>query len=306
VTKSSFSRRALAIVAASTFALSACGSNSPIASANDAFVINGTPYSLKTFETLLADLVKSGQLQPGPNGVANKEDAISVMRTLIRYETYKQYLAANNLTETSSDRATIERDASASDGFSDFPTYLQELLINLNVAQVTIEKFKAYPDSKLKDLYNESPASTGVLCISHILSKTEDDAKKVLKELSDGAKFEDVAKKRSIEPAAKQSGGSLSEDSNPCTSLAFFQQQFDPDFMTGAVKAKAGVPTGPVKTQFGYHIILSHPYDTIKESLIEVASEKPNESNLVGYLVASDISVNPTFGVWNGAMFTIS
>jgi hypothetical protein len=306
VTKSSLSRRALAIVAASTFALSACGSNSPVASANDAFTINGTTYSLETFETLLSDLVASGQLQPGPNGEAKKEDALSIMRTLIRFETYKQYLTANNLAESTTDRATIEKDAPAAEGFSSFPERLQELVINLNVAQVTIEKFKAYPDSKLKELYNESPASTGVLCMSHILLKTEDDAKKVLKELSGGAKFEDVAKKRSIEPAAKESGGSLSADGDPCTSLAFFQQQFDADFMKGAVNAKAGVPTGPVKTQFGYHIILSHPYDTIKESLIEVASEKPNESNLIGYLAASDVSVNPTYGVWNGAMFTIS
>lgn len=306
MTKSSLSRRVLAAVAASTIVLSACGGNSPVASANDAFAINDTSYSLDTFETLLADLVKSGQLEPGTNGEAKKEDALSVMRTLIRYEAYKQYLTANNLAEANADRATIEKDAPSSEGFTSFPKYLQELLINLNVAQATIEKFKAYPVSTLKALYNESPASTGVLCLSHILLKTEDDAKDVLKELKDGAKFADVAKKRSIEPAAKTSGGSLAVDEDACTSMSFFQQQFDADFMKGAVAAKAGVPTGPIKTQFGYHIILNHAYDDIKDSLLKVASEKPNESNLIGFLAASDVSVNPTYGVWNGAMFTIS
>lgn len=306
MTKSSLSRRALAIVAASTFALSACGSNSPVASANDAFTINGTTYSLETFETLLSDLVKSGQLEPGANGQAQKEDALSVMRTLIRYEAYKQYLTANNLAEANTDRIKIEADATKSEGFSAFPQYLQELLINLSVAQATIEKFKAYPDSKLKELYNESPASTGVLCMSHILLKTEDDAQKVLKELSGGAKFDQVAKKRSIEPGAKESGGSLAPNDEPCTEMLFYQQQFDPEFMKGAVAAKTGVPTGPVKTQFGYHIILNHAYEDIKESLTKVAAEKPSDTNLIGYVATADISVNPTYGVWNGAMFTIS
>lgn len=305
MTKSSLSRRALSFVAASALAISACGGNSPVASAKDAFVVNGTAYSLESFETLLSDLVKNQQLEASSNGQASKEDAVSVMRTLLRYEAYKQYLADNNLTETDADRSKVEEQAASSEGFSSFPKYLQELLVNLNVAQLTMEKFKAYSAATLEELYNESPASTGVLCMSHILLKTEDDARNVLKELEDGADFAELAKKRSIEPAAKQSGGSLSSDGEPCTDLSFFQQQFDGNFMKGAVEAKAGVPSGPVKTQFGYHIILNHAYSDIKESLAKVAGTKPGESNLVGYLATADISINPTYGVWNGAMSTI-
>ena len=200
----------------------------------------------------------------------------------------------------------MEAEAAADESFSALPDYLQELLINLSLAQVTMGKFKAFAAAELKALYNEAPASTGVLCLSHILLETEEDAKEVLKELSNGAKFADVAKKKSIEPAAKESGGSLQSDEEPCTDLTFFQQQFDSDFMAGAVGAKAGVPTGPVKTQFGYHIILSQPYDTIKDSLARVSAVKPSVSNLAGYMATVDISVNSTYGVWNGATATIS
>lgn len=305
MTKSSLSRRALSIVAASAIALSACGGNSPVASAKDAFVVNGVSYSLDSFETLLTDLVKNQQLEAGSNGQASKQDAISVMRTLLRYEAYKQYLADNNIEETAADRSKVEEQATSSEGFSSFPKYLQDLLINLNVAQLTMEKFKAYSASTLENLYNESPASTGVMCMSHIVLKTEKDARDVLKELQGGADFAELAKKRSTEPAAKQSGGSLAADDEPCTDLSFFQQQFDGDFMKGAVAAKAGVPTGPVKTQFGYHIILNHPYSEIKESLVKVAATKPSVSNLAGYLATADVSVNSTYGVWNGAMSTI-
>ena len=305
MTKSSLLRRTLAAAAASAIALSACGGNSPVASANDAFVVNGTSYSLDSFETLLADLVENEQLEAAANGQASKESAVSVMRTLLRYEAYKQYLADNGLSEKASDRTKVEEEAANSDGFSTLPEYIQELLINLNVAQVTMANFKPYSAATLKKMYNESPASTGVLCMSHILLETEDEAKSVLKELEGGAKFADVAKKRSIEPAAKESGGSLAADEEPCTDMSYYQQQFDPIFMKGAVEAKAGVPTGPVKTQFGYHIILNHAYDDIKTSLVKVAAEKPGVSNLVGYMATADISVNSTYGVWNGAMSTI-
>ncbi|MGA0117784.1 MAG: peptidylprolyl isomerase [Ilumatobacteraceae bacterium] len=305
MTKSSLSRRAIAVVAVSAIALSACGGSSPVASTKDAFVVNSTAYSLDSFETLLADLVENQQLEAAANGQASKEDAVSVMRTLLRYEAYKLYLDENGLSENPSDRSKVEQEATASEGFSTLPDYLQQLLINLNVAQATMETFKPYSAATLKTLYNRSPASTGVLCMSHILLETEDEANDVLKELAGGAKFADVAKKRSIEPAAKESGGSLSANDEPCTDMAYFQQQFDPAFMKGVVAAKAGVPTGPVKTQFGFHIVLNHAYDDIKESLAKIASEKPSVSNLIGYLATADISVNPTYGVWNGAMATI-
>lgn len=306
MTKSPRLYRVLAAITVSALALSACGSSSPVASANEAFVVNGTSYSLDTFETLIADLVANEQLEVSANNLPSKEDTISVLRTLIRYEAYKQYLKDNNLKEDQTDRSKMEAEAAADESFSALPDYLQELLINLSLAQVTMGKFKAFTAAELKTLYNEAPASTGVLCLSHILLETEEDAKAVLKELSNGAKFTDVAKKKSIEPAAKESGGSLQSDEERCTDLTFFQQQFDSDFMVGAVAAKAGVPTGPVKTQFGYHIILSQPYDLIKDSLARVSAVKPSVSNLAGYMATVDISVNSTYGVWNGAMATIS
>lgn len=303
--KTPLTRRIVAAVALSALALSSCGGASPVASANDAFVVNGTSYSLDDFETILADLVENNQLEIAANGKPSKEDAISVMRTLIRYEAYKQYLDEYGLKESEADRTEVEQQAAADEQFSGLPEYLRELLINLSVANATMTKFKPYSSASLKKMYNESPASTGVMCLSHILLQTEDEANAVLKELANGAKFADVAKKKSIEPGASDSGGALENNDEPCTEMSFFQQQFDSDFMVGAVAAKAGVPSGPVKTQFGFHIILNRAYDDIKESLEKVAAEKPSTSNLTGYLAASDISVNPTYGAWNGATATV-
>ena len=303
--KTPLTRRLVATVAFAALVLSSCGNATPIASANDAFVVNGVSYSLDDFETLLADLVENQQLEISANGKPSKDDANSVMRTLIRYEAYKQYLTEYGLEEDPADRSAIEEQAAADEQFSALPEYLKELLINLSVAQVTIAKFEAHSSATLKKLYNESPASTGVMCLSHILLETEDQANAVLKELANGADFAEVAKKKSIEPGANETGGALANDNEPCTDITFFQQQFDSDFMVGAVAAKAGVPTGPVKTQFGFHIILNRPYDDIKSSLEKVAATKPSTTNIAGFMAASDISVNSVYGAWNGAMATL-
>jgi hypothetical protein len=303
--KTPLTRRIVATVLLATFTLSSCGASSPVASTKDAFVINGESYALSDFEALIADLVDNRQLDVSESGKPSKDDANSVMLTLIRYEAYKQYLAEYGIKEDPADRSNVEQQAAADPQFAELPDYLRELLVNLSVAQATMAKFEAHSPATLKKLYTESPASTGVMCLSHILVKTEDEANAVLKELSAGADFASVAKKKSIEPGADKSGGALANDNEACTEIVSLQQQFDGDFMVGAVAAKTGVPTGPVKTQFGFHIILNRPYDDIKTSLEKVAATRPDASNLAGFMTAVDISVNSEYGVWNGATATL-
>jgi hypothetical protein len=84
------------------------------------------------------------------------------------------------------------------------------------------------------------------------------------------------------------------------------QASFDKDFMIGAVAAKPGVPTGPVKSSFGYHIILSHPFSEVKQSVTTVVTEDPGTTLLAGFMAAADIKLNSKYGVWNGATATIS
>jgi hypothetical protein len=136
--------------------------------------------------------------------------------------------------------------------------------------------------------------------------KTEAEAEKALKEVSDGAKFADVAKKVSIEPAAKTSGGSLANGEEACNSLESLQQSFDGDFMVGAVAAKPGVPTGPIKSSFGWHIILSHAYSEVKDSVSSVLNENPGAALLAGFMATSDITVNSTYGTWVSATAKIA
>ena len=73
-------------------------------------------------------------------------------------------------------------------------------------------------------------------------------AKKLAEELkADNSKFAEYAKKYSEDPGSAKQGGDL----------GFFpKQQMVPEFANAAFDAKPETIVGPVKTQFGYHIII--------------------------------------------------
>ncbi len=90
---------------------------------------------------------------------------------------------------------------------------------------------------------------------SHILVKTEDEANKILKRLNDGEDFTAVAKRFSSCPSRKN-GGDLGW---------FGKGQMVPEFEKVAFENESGKVIGPVKTQFGYHIIKVTGQEIIKE-----------------------------------------
>ena len=296
------SRFAAALAATCLLGLTACGS---VSSSSDAFSVNGTGYTQDDFNKLSEVLVDAGQFA-AVNDKIKATDAIVVLRTLIRYEAFLKFIEDNDVKILEADRAEVLKNANADEKFPTYPKELQDVLVNFNIADVTLRKMTPPTIDKIEKLYSDSPAAAGVQCLSHILVKTEAEAQTVLADLKAGTKFADVAAKKSIEPGADKSGGSLANGDQPCQALANLQTSFDKDFMIGAVAAKPGVPTGPVKSSFGYHIILSAPFADVKDSVATVIAENPGTTLLAGYMSKADIKVNSIYGVWNGATATIS
>jgi parvulin-like peptidyl-prolyl isomerase len=228
------------------------------------------------------------------------------LRTLIRYEAFLQFIKENDVKILDADKTEVLKSANADEKFPTYPKELQDVLVNFNLADVTLRKMAPPAIDKIEKLYSDSPASAGVLCLSHILVKTEAEAKEVLADLKAGTKFAAEAAKKSIEPGADKSGGSLGNGDQPCQALATLQTSFDKDFMIGAVAAKPGIATGPVKSSFGYHVILSAPFADVKDSVATVVAENPGPTLLAGFMSTADIKVSSTYGVWNGATATIS
>jgi peptidyl-prolyl cis-trans isomerase C len=80
---------------------------------------------------------------------------------------------------------------------------------------------------------------------AHILVKKEDEAKQLLVRINNGESFADLAKKHSLCPSGKKGG-----------ELGWFNRgQMVPEFEKAAFEGQKGKVVGPVKTQFGYHLI---------------------------------------------------
>ena len=81
---------------------------------------------------------------------------------------------------------------------------------------------------------------------SHILVPTEKQAQELKKKIADGEKFHKVAKRFSTCPSKVQGGD-----------LGFFAKGMMADqFETAAFAAPKGKVVGPVKTEFGWHLIV--------------------------------------------------
>ena len=82
-------------------------------------------------------------------------------------------------------------------------------------------------------------------CALHILVKTRDEAEKLKQQLAKGADFGKLAKQHSLCPSGKK-GGDLGE---------FRKGQMVKAFDDVVFKLTVLEVHGPVKTQFGFHLI---------------------------------------------------
>lgn len=102
-------------------------------------------------------------------------------------------------------------------------------------------------------------------------------AKEVIKKLNDGAKFDDLAKEYSDDDSNKDKGGDLGY---------FNKGDMVAEFETAAYALKLNkYTTTPVKTKFGYHIILKtgakekEALDKVKDTIITTLADKAKEDD---------------------------
>jgi peptidyl-prolyl cis-trans isomerase C len=79
----------------------------------------------------------------------------------------------------------------------------------------------------------------------HILVATEAECLKLKSDIEGGKDFEQIARQHSKCPSGKR-GGDLGE---------FFRGQMVPEFDQVVFEKEVGKVHGPVKTQFGYHLV---------------------------------------------------
>ncbi|EOA4393776.1 peptidylprolyl isomerase [Campylobacter coli] len=142
------------------------------------------------------------------------------------------------------------------------PLYKKELerakdSILVNVYQEKILNSIKVDSSKVKAFYEQNKEKyikPAAVQAKHILVSSEQEAKDIIKELKGlkgkalDDKFSQLAQEKSIDPGSKNQGGELGW---------FDQSTMVKPFIDAAFALKNGtITTTPVKTNFGYHVIL--------------------------------------------------
>ncbi|MGH8500256.1 MAG: peptidylprolyl isomerase, partial [Methylococcales bacterium] len=134
-------------------------------------------------------------------------------------------------------------------GIAEKLNYVQRQILS----QAAVQDFVAtspISDADIQKEYEQTYASTEQKNYQarHILTDTEDKANEVIQKLKDGGSFDALAKEYSTDPSTRNKGGDLG--------------WFSPDHMVKPfAEAVAALADGdynlvPVKTQFGWHVIL--------------------------------------------------
>lgn len=125
---------------------------------------------------------------------------------------------------------------------------IKEEMLTSYAAQKAIERVRV-TEEEVKKYFEENKdtfVSGTNYNASHILVDTEEKASDLLGQIHAGEiSFEDAARRFSTCPSGKQ-GGELGD---------FTSGQMVPEFENACASMEPGQTAGPVKTQFGYHII---------------------------------------------------
>ena len=142
--------------------------------------------------------------------------------------------------------------------------------VELNLDEVT--KSISPSDDDLAILYDEEKnrfSTDEERKAQHILIEKKVTADQVISLINEGKSFEDLAKEYSIDTGSKDSGGDL----------GFFGiGVMVPEFETAVFAMKEGEVSGPIKSEFGFHVIKLNKikesslksFDEVKEQLVKI------------------------------------
>jgi len=269
-----------------------------VAAANQGAGAGGADPAL--FRQALQQLIQEALIrqEAAERGVVASEEAVENQFQQIKGQfpddaTFQQQLTQNGFTEVS----------------------LREAIRDQVVRQDLGEQLAGQiPDSAVREVYEAEVERFTEVRARHILLNVEDPAQDeqvlsranaLLAQLRDGEGFAKLAEDNSDDPGSAQNGGDL----------GFFSlSDLVPEFAQAAGQAEIGELVGPVRTQFGYHIIevlerRVTPFEEAGEEVRSQLEQQAAESALGEFLqeaiADAQVTVNPRFGDWDAETGTI-
>jgi peptidyl-prolyl cis-trans isomerase C len=203
-----------------------------------------------------ADVVEEIERLPGPSR--------AYLSAPDRKRQFVENMILNDLLFAEAQKAGYDKDPEIEKQLADMRKRL--------VVQRLMREYQTPPtitDDDAKKYYDDNPNlfSSTQIKASHILVKDEETAKRLHDQLvADPSKFADLAKQESVDKTSGAKGGDLGK---------FGQGRMVPEFERVAFSLKPGQLSDPVKTQYGWHLILvsereegeRKPFDQVKDQI---------------------------------------
>jgi len=287
---------------------------------NTAAVVNGHRVSLKQLQAEIPIIKASQTGQTLSAEEATRQALIAAIENELFLEVAKQRKIVptkaaidkrlQDLRAQFQDEATFQQQVKAA-GYTMSTLRSDFLFNNLITQSLQTQLAPAVTAEQVQAVYTAQREQFRQVMVEHILfavsaSKTEAQALKqandALAQLKAGADFAALAKKLSDDPGSKANGGKIDQW------LTVSDPNLDQAFAAAAWAAPIGKVTGPVKSSFGYHIIvtlkkriqpLSEVEATIRQTLENQVGTRAITDFVTALVKKATIVVNPRYGDWN-------
>ncbi|HSJ28459.1 MAG TPA: peptidylprolyl isomerase [Acidimicrobiia bacterium] len=294
-------KKSILRLAALGLVLAACGGSGAIVA-----TVNGAEVSVADVEELYAGTPGA---VPATQFAENLRNAI--VELVVIQEAEREFGIVFGPEEIEARRAELESQIVAQSGGASYEEFLEQngfteeriyriahqQLVAEAVGAALVARDGAITEEALQARYDAALFDLTQACVSHILVETEEEAQAAKDRIDDGESFAEVAMDVGTDGTAPN-GGELG-----CDSLS----RYVPEFALAAFEAPLGEVTRPVRSQFGYHLILvtertSESYEAVVDDL-RVGLEAEREGRLVQdwlleAVTAADVTVDADYGTW--------
>jgi foldase protein PrsA len=274
--------------------LAACGSGGGVAA-----TVNGVDIRVSDVE---------GLLDPADGATIPKEEFAGALGFLVQQQIVSEAAEADfgiviEDSEIDAEANTIFEEAQGEgqtkEEFLEAQGITEDLLRRFAHSQLLVGEISELLEADLEEPTQQEidgviSEAEALYCASHILVATEQEATDVAARLEAGEEFAALAGELSTDTGSGAQGGDIG-----CSA----PDVYDPAFAAALTAAEVDVPTDPVESQFGWHIILLREDEvpTADEARATLTSEAVNEAANTWFtdqFEKAEVSVDSEYGTW--------
>jgi peptidyl-prolyl cis-trans isomerase C len=202
--------------------------------------VNGQPVRRALFDGLIKARTEQTNPYDEPDDPATNDSMET--QSIDKKAVFEDLLTMEILAQKARERGIHLRPAIVAEAELQYKTLLQQELVREIIAEIKIDPAEIqarYDAQKPERSYN----------VSHILLNSEQDAIAVIRELNKGAKFQTLARKRTLDNGSKKDG-----------KLGWMMaSQLEASFVASVEALKqGGYSQKPVQTPYGWHVVQLH------------------------------------------------